>query len=1085
MSRRPRSQQIESYHRYAYGKTEEYAGRAVKTTGRVVETSGSAIQNTSRAGRLAGNTVRVSGKAVSYAGKAAAPVGQALDAGGAATRQAGSALIQSGTLATGTVLGSIVGVPMMLLGAAAVVGGTGAQGAGKGAKVGGKAADKVGKVAETAGRKTADVSKRTQRAGKDLKKKGKRVRQKGERIEESGNQKQGEAKKASTLVGGAARLAYKTGRDATKGPVGWAKIAGRTTAGTAKLPFRAASKLWGGSGPRVGGVRAAVGLLGVMALMMMTLGGGAGSIAAAAETDGTTEEVGVDMLDAIQGLERTVWGDPVIPWELTLAVSAITTDYGKEGPYPSDPGVRGREGVDDDSYMEGSSRFPYVNPPIKPVDTDPQEWWWGGRGQYLFNPTWIDALPTWSDVYGLDCLGSPISQPYSPTAADIAGDVRVDDIDPEDDAPTTPITVVINPNDLPDDEGLDEDGVRDREANNDAEASPDQSHLRPDTPADTTASTTTTSTSTTTTTSTTVRPAVPAADSASCAEVYERLGINPNDSSEGENRSALTDFPVPQIVQFDPQHSEVAAWVMSAALRVGIAEKFGSDGYLQYDQIEKLAQFYDNDGTPTQDRDNVNSTPGLYPYEIEDYSTVEDPLTYRELSEYRAGGIGGFVWADVLDDIIYREYACPSWRWLGATPPSPVPDPPGESDVIAIPVDCPPPVYFELVPAQPAFCDEDGNCTEEQPAVMALAPLPPLPPLGMQIVGVAQGLAQHDLYDPAGFVSGLISSGLWQIGDINPVAMEAYNNAIAMKGNFPDLASCNVDVFILATIGKIESQHGTINGAVPQPNGDVTPPIRSRVGAMGPMQFMPGTWPAYASDGNNDNVMDPDNFFDAAVASMKFACKNTWRGGTTNDLSTVDGRRNMVIAYNCGPACRNPDNPETAAYVAKFETQYQNYKAAGMLVGGGGNADCKAVAAGAGVPIFETTLVPAVTGPAIRVHQCLATSLTALMSQARTLGVPLGGWGWRDPADQIRLRMQNCGTSDYAIYQMPAGQCRPPTARPGTSMHERGVAVDFTCNGSGIPTRSGPCWNFLVAHGAAYGFLNLPSEPWHWSVTGG
>ena len=52
-------------------------------------------------------------------------------------------------------------------------------------------------------------------------------------------------------------------------------------------------------------------------------------------------------------------------------------------------------------------------------------------------------------------------------------------------------------------------------------------------------------------------------------------------------------------------------------------------------------------------------------------------------------------------------------------------------------------------------------------------------------------------------------------------------------------------------------------------------------------------------------------------------------------------------------------------------------------------------------------------------------------------------------------------------------------------MHERGLAVDFTCNGGGvISSRSSPCFQWLNANAGSYGFHNLPSEPWHWSTNG-
>lgn len=123
-------------------------------------------------------------------------------------------------------------------------------------------------------------------------------------------------------------------------------------------------------------------------------------------------------------------------------------------------------------------------------------------------------------------------------------------------------------------------------------------------------------------------------------------------------------------------------------------------------------------------------------------------------------------------------------------------------------------------------------------------------------------------------------------------------------------------------------------------------------------------------------------------------------------------------------------------------------------------------------------------GNGIWVHGSIADSITRLLADASAAGVPLAGGGYRDPAGQIAVRRNNCGTSDYAIYQMPASSCRPPTARPGTSMHERGLAIDFTYNGRIIGSRSGPAWDWLNANASNYGLFNLPSEPWHWSTNG-
>lgn len=136
------------------------------------------------------------------------------------------------------------------------------------------------------------------------------------------------------------------------------------------------------------------------------------------------------------------------------------------------------------------------------------------------------------------------------------------------------------------------------------------------------------------------------------------------------------------------------------------------------------------------------------------------------------------------------------------------------------------------------------------------------------------------------------------------------------------------------------------------------------------------------------------------------------------------------------------------------------------------------------VPVSTGALDIRDAGKGILVHVSIVADIQRLLADADAAGVNLAGGGYRDPAAQIRVRRNNCGTSNYAIYEMPARQCRPPTARPGTSMHEQGKAIDFTYNGRLIRSRSGAGWNWLNANAANYGLKNLPSEPWHWSTNG-
>lgn len=114
----------------------------------------------------------------------------------------------------------------------------------------------------------------------------------------------------------------------------------------------------------------------------------------------------------------------------------------------------------------------------------------------------------------------------------------------------------------------------------------------------------------------------------------------------------------------------------------------------------------------------------------------------------------------------------------------------------------------------------------------------------------------------------------------------------------------------------------------------------------------------------------------------------------------------------------------------------------------------------------------------------IANQLERMLVAAEADGRVFGGGGYRSSEGQVAARRKNCGSSQYDIYDKPASKCRPPTARPGQSMHEQGLAIDFTYNGSLIQSRSSDGFQWLKANGARFGFYNLPSEAWHWSTNG-
>jgi peptidoglycan hydrolase-like protein with peptidoglycan-binding domain len=142
-------------------------------------------------------------------------------------------------------------------------------------------------------------------------------------------------------------------------------------------------------------------------------------------------------------------------------------------------------------------------------------------------------------------------------------------------------------------------------------------------------------------------------------------------------------------------------------------------------------------------------------------------------------------------------------------------------------------------------------------------------------------------------------------------------------------------------------------------------------------------------------------------------------------------------------------------------------------------------AAGAGVGIAAPPGAAGITNVrGIEVAGQIAAQVEALLKAAHAQGIKLGGSGFRSPDRQIALRKQNCGPSHYDIYEKPSEQCSPPTARPGSSNHERGLAIDFTYQGSAINSQSNPGFRWLAQNAAKFGLKNFAKEPWHWSVDG-
>jgi hypothetical protein len=125
---------------------------------------------------------------------------------------------------------------------------------------------------------------------------------------------------------------------------------------------------------------------------------------------------------------------------------------------------------------------------------------------------------------------------------------------------------------------------------------------------------------------------------------------------------------------------------------------------------------------------------------------------------------------------------------------------------------------------------------------------------------------------------------------------------------------------LLAGIGWLESRHGNGGGAVIDlETGEAKPwifgpvldgrpgtravPISQWHGwwgltgnwqrAVGPMQFLPGTFSAWSADGDGDGTINPHDFDDAATTAARYLCGSAGR---------IDDERSAVLRYNNSPS---------------------------------------------------------------------------------------------------------------------------------------------------------------------------------------
>lgn len=133
-----------------------------------------------------------------------------------------------------------------------------------------------------------------------------------------------------------------------------------------------------------------------------------------------------------------------------------------------------------------------------------------------------------------------------------------------------------------------------------------------------------------------------------------------------------------------------------------------------------------------------------------------------------------------------------------------------------------------------------------------------------------------------------------------------------------DTPGCGISWNLLAAIGRIESMHA--NGGATDAHGTAIQPIygpaldgtlpgnevivaSSAPGrvvyarAMGPMQFLPGTWSRYAADGDGDGQADPQNLYDASLAAARYLCSGGLNLRDQSQVLAAILRYNNSMAY--------------------------------------------------------------------------------------------------------------------------------------------------------------------------------------------
>jgi membrane-bound lytic murein transglycosylase B len=210
------------------------------------------------------------------------------------------------------------------------------------------------------------------------------------------------------------------------------------------------------------------------------------------------------------------------------------------------------------------------------------------------------------------------------------------------------------------------------------------------------------------------------------------------------------------------------------------------------------------------------------------------------------------------------------------------------------------------------------------------AGIPEVPAMALEQPATVQRTDSGALNPQAGVVGALSTLST---NGIPSAALYAYHHAETLLADADP--QCHLPWNLVAAIGRVESNHGRIQGNSLTAEGLTTPgiigaPLDGSKGSkkvadtdkglwdedtkfdrpVGPFQILPDIWKKTAIDSDSDGKENPQDIDDAATTAGVFLCSGT------GDLSTATGARSAVQRYN--------NTPSYVDLVLKVSASYAN-----------------------------------------------------------------------------------------------------------------------------------------------------------------